>query len=90
MTHASFTVCPFCSQENELASAVVKQTAPAIEPRMKPGDVTLCIQCGKFSVMGWIGLLRKPTDDEARELDRDSNIQKLREAWQDVRRQRQT
>ena len=55
-----FTVCPFCGYEHELSSAVTRRGEHTVEPRMKPGDATLCIRCGEFSVMGFSEMLRKP------------------------------
>ena len=81
MTRPCFTVCPFCGYEHELSSAIVKRPAPYVEPRMRPGDATLCIKCGEFSVMGFSEALRKPSPDESSMLDRDPAVRTVREAW---------
>jgi hypothetical protein len=81
MSHTNHTVCPFCYHTHELASAVSKAPAPAVEPRMKWGDATLCIACGEMSVMDFTEMLRKPSPDESARLSRDPTVRALREAW---------
>ena len=85
MTRACYTVCPFCGYEHELSSAVVKRRSESVvEPRMKPGDVTLCIKCGELSVLSFNEMLRKPSHDESSMLARDPAVRTLREAWRDT------
>jgi hypothetical protein len=88
MSHVNFSVCPFCGHEHDRAAALVKHPAPAVEPRMKPGDVTLCIECGEMSVLGFNEMLRKPSSDEIAMLGRDPAVQRVREAWQAMQQRR--
>ena len=89
MTRLNFTVCPFCGAEHEVASAVIdKRIVVTDEPSMRPGHLAICIECGEVSVMGDSEMLRKPTRPEARELKRDAQVSKLREAWQATRKRK--
>lgn len=83
MTTVCFTACPFCGHEHNRTTAITKSPAPKVEPRMKPGDATLCIVCGEFSVMGFSEMLRKPSPDESSMLERDPAVQMVREAWRE-------
>jgi ferredoxin len=83
MTRACFTACPFCGYEHERATAITKNPAPKVEPRMKPGDATLCIRCGEFSVMGFSEMLRRPSPEEGEMLARDPAVRLVREAWRE-------
>jgi len=87
MTRINHTICPYCGHEHDRASAVASKgsmPSPAAEPRMGPGDVTMCIKCGQFSVMGTDEMLREPTKDETHDIDHDLRIKFLRVAWRDV------
>jgi hypothetical protein len=85
VTRVSFTVCPFCGCEHELASFVADpDKTPATEPRLTPGCATMCIKCGEISVMDNSEMLRKPSQRDARKLKRDVRVQKLRAAWTDA------
>ena len=90
MTRICYASCPFCGYEHELSSAIVKRPAPNIEPIMKPGDSTLCIKCGEFSVMSFSEALRKPSPDESEMLDRDPAVRAVREAWRKEFRRKAT
>jgi hypothetical protein len=82
MSLINHTICPYCGHEHDRSSAVVeKGNVLVVEPRMKPGDVTMCIKCGEFSVMGWDEMLREPTQAETHDLDNDHRIKHLRDAW---------
>jgi len=82
MTRINHTLCPFCFYEHNRSSAITSGQGPAVEPIMRPGDVTMCIACGEFSVMGISEMLRKPTRTEARDLNKDGAVRHLRGAWQ--------
>lgn len=85
MSRVNFTVCPFCGDEHDRSSAVTRRGAlPHVEPRMRPGDASMCIKCGEFSVMGWSDALRKPSPDESAMLARDPAVRRVREAWQET------
>lgn len=73
------TVCPFCGQQNEMASGV----AGAKGKRPGNGSVSLCMRCGELAVFDDTAPtgVRKPTDDEYTELGNDLTIRRLRQAW---------
>lgn len=85
MTRTSFTVCPFCGYEADRASAITEKPAPAVEPTLRPGDASMCIGCGEFSVMGFDEMLRAPTMAEAASLGADPRVQVLRAAWSEIK-----
>jgi len=84
MSRALASICPFCGEEHERTTAVVKKGFAGAEPHMRPGDFTLCWFCGEFCVMGDSGMLRRPTHSEARQIRRDQCCVKLRDGWQTV------
>lgn len=88
MTRPNFSLCPYCGAEHDVSSAVVREPAPAVEPRMKPGDATMCIRCGEFSIMGSDEMLRRPTGTEAIALWRDGRVIAMRLAWSELRQRR--
>lgn len=53
--------CPWCKKECDMALGLMGNNTP------EPGDIFLCIGCGKFAL--WFGAshLRKPTWDEFQE-----------------------
>jgi hypothetical protein len=60
--------CPECEKINDAASAVVELTEkgnPQIKP--KPGDLSICIYCGHFSVFNDELQLRPMTEDEKKQ-----------------------
>lgn len=63
-------VCAVCGHKLDGASGVGNNTVP------KPGDVSICIRCTNISVFGDDLKLRKPTENEMKELGRDSNVLK--------------
>jgi hypothetical protein len=90
MSKVSYTVCPFCGHEHELAAAIVETAKlPAVEPTLRPGNATMCARCGEFSVMDRNEMLRRPTHSEARKLARDYRARNLRQAWAEARARRQ-
>jgi hypothetical protein len=64
------TFCPWCGKRNDIHHQVDSPGVP------KPGDVSLCWACRRTSVYGHLGGLRRPTDDEQREIDADPRIQR--------------
>lgn len=57
--------CPECGQVNDAASAVTeltKHSNPMLEP--ESGDLSICINCGHFSIFGDDLKLRTMTEEE--------------------------
>jgi hypothetical protein len=64
------TFCPWCGKRNDMHH---NMDAPGVP---KPDDVSLCWGCHRPSVYGHLGGLRRPTEDEQREIDADPNVQR--------------
>jgi hypothetical protein len=77
------SICPFCNQHHEAATAMGETPQPS------DGAVSMCFQCGQFSVFDsdTFGGLRKPTKKEQRHFDRDEKLRELVTAWKVTRRQ---
>jgi hypothetical protein len=73
--HESATDCPHCGTRNEMASGLSGDEAPV------PGDVTLCIGCGHWSVFNEDGTLRKASKDELREYGHSHHMTAVWRAW---------
>jgi hypothetical protein len=71
-------VCPFCAAQCDTAAEVVEEDVGPTD-----GDVSLCIYCGQFSMFkrDAPGGLRVPTRREAREITRNTVLQRLHAAW---------
>jgi hypothetical protein len=68
--------CPWCGHSHELATSIHGDAVP------EPGDITLCMSCGEWSIFSdSAGTLRKPTDAEFSEIGTDKNMQAMRRAW---------
>jgi len=89
MTRRITTICPHCGYEHDATTAVVERGHAGLEPRMGPGDYTLCFGCGEFCVMDRTGMLRRPTHTEVRKIRRDKLCQMVRENWLAFRATRQ-
>jgi len=83
------TICPHCGAEHTRTTALVERGHPGPEPRMGPGDYTLCFSCGEFATMGATGMLRRPTHSEMRAINRDKRAVAAREGWQQLHATRQ-
>jgi hypothetical protein len=70
------TICPYCLKKHELTSAVVDKAATP-----KPGNVSMCITCGEFSIFNTALVLEKLTPEQRVELDQHPGIQQIRRAW---------
>ena len=68
--------CPHCKRRAHLAGEMDGET---IEPAA--GDCTLCIKCGEWSIFTENLQMRKPTEDEARELASDDNVREANKRW---------
>lgn len=81
-THEAEVVCPFCGTANEAAT-----NAEPSESSPLDGDVSLCFQCGKFSLFDRTarGGMRKPTKQQQRQIDADPRVQQLKSAWRQVK-----
>lgn len=73
-------VCPWCNHELPLASEVAKRGELRAR-RPSPGDATLCIRCGEFSVFADDLSLTKPSDEDFVEFASDPRVQAIRKAW---------
>jgi hypothetical protein len=68
--------CPFCRLQQEAVTHISgKDYVPS------NGDITMCFNCGGISVFTNDGGLRKPTKKEQRELDQNSRIKEVKDAW---------
>lgn len=75
-------ICPFCGHRHQRTTAITPAgDHVTTEPRMMPGDATMCIRCGEFAVCGDDRKLRTPTTDEAALLDATPTVRMIREAW---------
>jgi hypothetical protein len=54
-------ICPWCRVEHDMALSVTGSEKP------EPGDVFLCIKCGKFALWFGASQIRKPTWEEFQE-----------------------
>jgi hypothetical protein len=81
--HDMQAVCPFCGACHDAVTA-----APSNTDRYYPedGDVSMCIDCGRFAIYDSRLELRKPTRQEQRELDRDKRYRGMVTAWKTIRR----
>lgn len=70
--------CPFCGAEHDVASDINNEGKTPT-----PGDFSLCIGCGEWSVFDpfWKGNLRKPKFDEYQEIITDKDAVAARWAW---------
>lgn len=66
--------CPYCNSDNDAHTAMTEAPEPYA------GAVSLCAYCCRFNVFDTDNgklILRKPTEDEQRELDNDSDAQQV-------------
>lgn len=75
--HNKPTTCPWCNTRHPAASNVDKDFHHA----PKPGHVTLCIDCGRWSVFRKDGSLRKPTPNELRAYTDNPEMRRVWAAW---------
>lgn len=63
--HTADLICPNCGEINDAASAVTERIIggnPKIKP--KPGDLSICINCGHFCIFDNKLKLRDMNEDE--------------------------
>jgi len=63
--------CPYCGHFVDRASGVGHSSVPV------PGDVTVCIRCGRVAVFAFDGSLRVPEPDEQQEIDAHAELQRV-------------
>jgi hypothetical protein len=68
------TTCPHCGLNH---NRITGMEAPLPDP----GDVTLCMQCGEWSVYGNEKSLEKPSDEMLAEIAENKTAQRVRAAW---------
>jgi hypothetical protein len=71
--------CPHCGAEHDACDSLTSDKHAPVD-----GDLSLCVDCGAFSVFRVDGLLcylAKPTDDELRELSNNPDCQRAFTAW---------
>lgn len=73
--------CPSCGKELDRATSPFDE---ALVPRA--GDFSLCIGCGGFMVFDRGLIVRKPTPEEAVELEISSEARRIIAAWLKVKR----
>jgi L-aminopeptidase/D-esterase-like protein len=74
--------CPYCGREHTDLTGVARKGTPARRPG--PGDLTICIRCGEWSVFARNGRTRKPTAAEAREIATSRLCRHARQAWEQM------
>jgi hypothetical protein len=86
VTHQFSTICAFCDYEHELTSAVTERGVRT-EPHPSDGDATLCIKCGEFNIVDQQDArgLRRPTEQERKELASNPMVKAVADAWRAVR-----
>jgi hypothetical protein len=77
------TICPFCKYKHDAVSRTDDRPATP-----KDNDITLCFNCGRICVFDSTddGGLRKPTLIEQDEFDHDPQLDRLIDAWKQVKR----
>jgi|1185.fasta_scaffold195022_3 hypothetical protein len=63
------TACPYCAKKLDAASHV-----DLTDVRPRPGDTTICFYCAGLMVFADDGRPRKPTDDEALEMENNPEV----------------
>src|SRR5262245_990985 len=72
------SLCPHCGAEHEFASEIFETT----HSNIKAGDTSLCVTCGRFSVLDRDGImLRKPNRKELRRIAKDKRCTAVFLAW---------
>jgi hypothetical protein len=74
-TRLSESNCPACGKGFNAATAAVGDAVP------KPGDWTLCIECGVVLAFDETLMPRALTEDEQREAEADPRIRKVQHAY---------
>jgi hypothetical protein len=75
--------CPWCQAQHDRASPVGGEWAP------RPGDVSICIDCGQWCQFGPKLELRKPDAGTAQFLATDPECQRTKRAWKQTQKRRQ-
>lgn len=73
------TKCPHCGTVNPMATEVYGAREGQEAP--EPGDVTLCIACGRWAIFDAKMRLHKPTREQMSDLARSFNLPAIHEAW---------
>lgn len=77
-SHIARTTCPYCGY-------VCTHATPAMEAETPPpraGDISICLECGQFSLFEAEPLrLRLPEPEEVAEIEEDRDCRAAREAW---------
>jgi hypothetical protein len=75
-TQLAMDHCPWCRFQIDAASGVRHERPP------ERGDITMCIECGEWSVFDGRKLkLRKPTDAEYDDIAAKPDARDARSAW---------
>ena len=75
MTHLLENQCPHCGHRTDRARSVFGDHAPS------ENDLSLCFECGEWSVFGADLALRAPTDDEFAMIGEETDCRRARAAW---------
>lgn len=76
--------CPHCGAVHECHSDPLNKDAVP-----KDGDISVCIDCGEFSIFDLRErCLRLPTDEEMHDLDTNIDVALFRAAWREATRHR--
>ncbi len=70
--------CPFCGAIHDRVTCVTDDQRPNAD------DISLCIQCGEWSIFTADLTLREPTEDELLEISHDRECIAARHAWNET------
>lgn len=79
MTDWMIVSCPHCGTKHNRHSPITERGAPP--PAIHEGAVTLCFDCGEWSIFDDRLDLRKPTETESSEIKADPLANKVRKTW---------
>lgn len=78
------TTCPWCNRRNDLTSQVEKAGSDRPDAEAHPGDLIMCVTCGKFALFDEDMELRRPTRAEVVEIGLDPKCRAMIAAWRQV------
>lgn len=84
--HRADIICPYCGTKHN-GSTPVGTDPRSRNAKPRAGSVSMCIQCGGFSVYAddFVGLrLRPPTEEEVEAMEAEPVIQKMHEAYEET------
>lgn len=77
-TRTPASLCPHCGAM--ITAASDSGLGPTNRNEPKPGDASMCLECGEFLIFDQELKVRLPNDDEVKALDADPRVQRMRRA----------